>query len=253
MSKIILNDVSLSYPLYNLQNYSLRRAMINWLTFGKVFKQERAITSYTALQNISFDLQKGDRLGLIGCNGAGKTTLLKTIGKWYAPTSGNLKVEGRITALFDMCVGMDMDRTGLQNIHYMGMLMGMSTQHLKASLDNIIEFAEIGDFIHQPVRTYSAGMKIRLGFAICTCLQPGILLLDEGIGAGDRGFIDKAAERAKSLYHRAEILVIASHSSLIIQQLCNKVLWLHQGKMMMLGDVETVLTAYENFSDTKRA
>lgn len=248
MSKITLNDVTVNYPLFGNQTYSLRRTFINWVSFGRIFSLERAITSYTALQNISLDLRDGDRLGIIGCNGAGKTTLLKTIGRWYVPSSGEISVDGRVTALFDICLGMDMERTGEQNIYYMGMLLGMSRRHLKASYNDIVDFAEIGDFIHQPVRTYSAGMKIRLGFAVSTCLQPSILLLDEAIGAGDRHFIGKASGRAKSLYHRAEILVIASHSSTIIQEFCNKVLWLHQGKAIMLGDVEPVLAAYENFS-----
>jgi ABC-type polysaccharide/polyol phosphate transport system ATPase subunit len=250
MSKILLDNVTVNYPLYGNQTYSWRRSLINWASSGKVFKQERTIKSYTALQNISLELQNGDRLGIIGCNGAGKTTLLRTLGKWYVPASGNISIDGRVTALFDTCLGMDMERTGEQNIFYMGMLMGMSRQHLNSSYNDIIDFAQIGDFLQQPVRTYSAGMKVRLGFAISTCLQPSILLLEEGIGAGDWRFIQKAANRAKSLYHRADILVIASHSGHIIREFCNKVLWLDKGKIVMLGEVETVLAAYENFSLT---
>jgi ABC-type polysaccharide/polyol phosphate transport system ATPase subunit len=248
MSKIILNNVTVNYPLYGNQQYSLRRSVINWLSAGKIFQQERLITSYMALDNISFYLQEGDRLGIIGCNGAGKTTLLKTLGKWYVPSSGHISIQGRITALFDLCLGMDMERTGEQNIYYMGMLMGMSRQHLKASYPDIVDFAQVGDFLWQPVRTYSTGMKVRLGFAVATCLQPAILLLEEGIGAGDWRFIQKAAARARSLYQRADILVIASHSPLIIREFCNKVLWLEQGKIVMLGDVDAVLAAYERFS-----
>ncbi len=246
MAKIELQNIEVHYPIYGDHHHSFRRSLINLTTRGKIYKDENKLTVVKALDNISFTLNKGDRLGLIGGNGAGKSTLLKTLGQLYTPSKGVLSIQGKTSALFDVCMGMDIDRTGYCNIDYMGMLLGLTRKKIKAVIPDIEEFSELGKFLHMPVRTYSAGMRVRLGFAICTCLEPEILLLDEAIGAGDKHFVDKAAKRAKALYEKADILVIASHASYVIKEFCNKVLWLHKGRIVMIGKVDDVLHAYEN-------
>jgi ABC-type polysaccharide/polyol phosphate transport system ATPase subunit len=245
MAKIILENLEVHYPVYGHHQHSLRRTLVNMTTGGRIYGEERNLTLVKALDQISFHLKPGDRLGLIGNNGAGKSTLLKVLGHFLMPSSGKLIMEGKVSLLTDVCMGMDMDRTGHSNIFYMGMLLGLNKSQIKQRISEIEEFCELGDFLNMPVRTYSSGMKVRLGFAITTCIEPHILLLDEAIGAGDQHFIEKAAVRAKSLYNRAEILVIASHSNDIIRQFCNKVLWMHQGKMVLFGAVEDVLNTYE--------
>lgn len=245
MAQIILDKLEVHYPVYGDRTNSLRRALVNLSTGGKIYKDERKLTVVKALDQLSFTLNKGDRLGLIGTNGAGKSTLLKTLGGLYVPAAGKLILNGKVSALFDVCNGMDVDRSGYHNIQYMGTLLGLTRTQIKNAVPDIEEFTELGEFLTMPVRTYSAGMKVRLGFAICTCIDPSILLLDEAIGAGDKHFIEKASARAKALYDRADVLVLASHSSDVIREFCNKALWLHQGKMVMMGEVEEVLGAYE--------
>jgi ABC-type polysaccharide/polyol phosphate transport system ATPase subunit len=246
MARIVLQNVDIHYPIYGDSHPLFRRALVNIVTGGKIYRDERKISVVKAIDNLSFTLNKGDRLGLVGTNGAGKSTLLKTLGQLYKPTGGHLHIEGKISALFDVCMGMEQERTGYHNIYYMGALLGLSKAKIKSFIPDIEAFSELGEFLNMPVRTYSAGMKVRLGFALCTCLDPTILLLDEAIGAGDKHFIEKAANRAKALYERAEILVLASHSAQVVKDFCNKALWLHHGKMIMIGDVNEVLDAYEN-------
>lgn len=246
MARIVLQNVDIHYPIYGDSHPLFRRALVNIVTGGKIYRDERKVPVVKALDNVTFTLNKGDRLGLVGTNGAGKSTLLKTLGQLYKPTHGTLHIDGKISALFDVCMGMEQERTGYHNIYYMGALLGLSKAKIKAFIPDIEEFSELGEFLSMPVRTYSAGMKVRLGFALCTCIDPTILLLDEAIGAGDKHFIEKAANRAKALYERAEILVLASHSAEVLKDFCNKALWLHHGKMVMMGEVNEVLEAYES-------
>ena len=245
MANVTLENVEVHYPVYGDRSNSLRRKLVNLTTGGKIYQDERKLSVVKALDNLSFTLNNGDRLGLIGSNGAGKSTLLKTLGHLYIPAAGKLSINGKVSALFDVCMGMDVERSGYHNIQYMGTLLGLTRKQIKAIVGDIEEFTELGDFLNMPVRTYSAGMKVRLGFAISTCIDPTILLLDEAIGAGDKHFIEKASARAKALYERAEILVLASHSTDVIRDFCNKALWMHQGRMIMMDDVEKVLHAYE--------
>jgi ABC-2 type transport system ATP-binding protein/lipopolysaccharide transport system ATP-binding protein len=245
MPSITLDRVNIEYPVFQHNFLSLRRTLIKWVTGGKVYQGENSFTLVHALKDISFNLQTGDRLGLVGPNGAGKSTLLKTLGRLYTPRSGRVHINGKVSALFDVCMGMDVEKTGYSNIYYMGMLLGLTTKQIKSHIPDIEEFSELGGFLDMPVRTYSAGMRVRLGFALCTCINPAILLLDEALGAGDKSFMEKAAVRAKSLYDRAEILVLASHANSVIRDFCNKALWLEQGVIKMFGPVETVLAAYE--------
>jgi ABC-type polysaccharide/polyol phosphate transport system ATPase subunit len=197
-----------------------------------------------AISGVSFRLRDGDRLALIGHNGAGKSTLLRTLAGMLAVSSGTLSITGKISVLFNISNGLDLDKTGRENILGMGLLLGLDRKEIIGIYSDVESFCELGDFMDLPVRTYSDGMKVRLSFAISSSLNPEILILDEAIGAGDARFLKKATERANSLYSRARILVIASHSTAIIRELCNQALVLKQGEMQFLGSVSEALDLY---------
>ena len=184
-------------------------------------------------------------MGLIGHNGAGKTTLLRVMAGAYHPTSGRMYVEGRLTPLLNLTPGMETEDTGLDNITTIGMLLGMSREYITSKTQQIVEFSELGDYIHLPVRTYSTGMQARLAFSIATSLDPGILLLDEGIAAADAAFSEKASQRVKELTSRTEILVLASHSDSLIDEMCDRAALLHHGKLVEFGPIKTVRMTYQ--------
>jgi ABC-type polysaccharide/polyol phosphate transport system ATPase subunit len=246
MSRIRLENVNVHYPVLQDHYRSLRRAALRTITGGRMYQQDGVIKSVHALKNISLDFRDGDRVGLIGCNGAGKSTLLRTLGRFILPNDGKVYIDGHITSMFRTSSGMDMERTGYDNIFLMGRLLGMGHAEMEEHMNDIIEFSELGDFLRLPIRTYSAGMKVRLSIAIVTCVTPDILLMDEAIGAGDAHFLKKTTERAKKLYERASIIVMASHSKEIIRNLCNKAMWLDHGQIVMYGDTNEVMEAYIN-------
>ncbi|ENG0237716.1 ABC transporter ATP-binding protein, partial [Burkholderia multivorans] len=198
-----------------------------------------------ALDNVSLRFDSGDRIGLIGHNGAGKSTLLRTMAGIYSPTAGAVVTEGRAVPLLDISLGMDENSTGMQNIRLRGLLLGMSDAEIRAKQQEIAEFSELGDYLDLPMRTYSSGMKVRLGFAVSTSVDAEILLLDEVMGVGDASFMHKAEQRLADLHSRAEIVVLAMHSNSEIRKVCNKVLWMERGQVRAFGDVEEILTAYE--------
>lgn len=237
-----LNNVSVDIPIFDASR-SFRRSIANRLG-GDIQRNEKRKVCVRALDNISFTIQTGDRVGLIGHNGAGKTTLLRLLGHIYKPTRGRYICNGNITSLFNMTLGMDLDDTGVENMRTIGSFLGMSRTEIEAKKDSIIEFSELGDYIHLPMRTYSAGMMTRLSFALATALEPDILLMDEGIGAGDANFADKAEARLKSFYGRLNTLIIASHSDELIRKLCNKAILLEHGKIKAVGAVDDILEQY---------
>jgi len=194
-----------------------------------------------ALGNISLSLRDGDRLGLIGHNGAGKTTLLRVLAGIYPPSHGKVRIEGRVSTLFNTAPGLDMDDTGYENIYTCGRLLGMSRQELAHKLSDIERFCELGDYLSLPVRTYSAGMMTRLGFAIATAIDPEILILDEGLGAGDARFVERAKQRADAFIQKSNILVLASHSDTMIKEMCNRTILLHHGKVGAEGQPDDVI------------
>lgn len=201
---------------------------------------------FTALSNVSFELKKGDRVGIVGANGAGKSTLLKIITGNLSHTSGKVEVNGKISSMLSLTSFLDENETGLQNIKYNLQIMGVPAKKIVELTDEIIEFIELGQFIHAPVKTYSSGMNARLAFAISTAFSPEILVVDEILGAGDGYFIGKAVNRMKDLCERGRALLYVSHSLSALQMLCNKAIWLDKGVVRMIGAVDEVLKHYES-------
>lgn len=197
-------------------------------------------TYIAGLSGISLDIEEGQRVGIVGRNGSGKSTLLRVLGGIYSPTSGNLEVNGKISSLFNINLGIQPDSTGRQNIMIRGLVKGWSHREIRDSMDDIIEFSGLAEFIDLPLRTYSDGMRMRLLFAIATSLSPEILLLDEWIGAGDSNFQEKAGARMNSLVDKAGITVIASHNRNLLKNVCDIGIWLDQGSIRAYGPINEV-------------
>ncbi len=238
---ITLKDVNLYYPssLYNRK--TMKQTVFELI---KLQKPKPLLKDVHAIQGVSFEIKKGDKVGIIGHNGAGKSTLLKAISGIYPISSGSIDVEGSIKSLFDLSVGFEIDATGRENIMYRGLLLGETPNALKDKIDEIIEFAELGPFIDYPIKSYSSGMIIRLAFAISTMIDGDILFLDEIFGAGDARFMDKARNRILNMVESTSILVFVSHDLGAIKQLCNRVIWMEKGKVRMDGVTDEVVDAY---------
>lgn len=245
MASIELKNVVLDYPIYGAAHRSFRQALLG-RTGGLIRqvgdRQHRIVVR--ALEDVSFRLDHGDRLGLVGHNGAGKSTLLRVLAGVYEPVSGTIVTEGRISPLFIAAPGIDGDDTGYENIRNCGMYLGMSDAEIEKKLPGIVEFCELGDYLSLPVRTYSAGMLTRLGFALATAVDPEILLLDEGLAAGDARFAQRAEQRMQQLISRSSILVLASHSDAMIRDMCNKAMLMEKGRVIAFGTVDEVFAKY---------
>lgn len=211
---------------------------------GNLIKSAGNRLAVAALQNVSLTLTEGDRLGIIGSNGSGKTTLLRVMAGIYSPTAGRVESEGRTATMFSIGLGMQADASGLRNIYLSGIVSGASRKQIHTVLPDIIEFTELGEYLHLPLRTYSQGMAMRLKFACATAFQPDILLLDEWIGAGDADFQKKAQARLSSLLDESGIVVLASHNMKLMRDTAEKVLWLEKGQVRMFGPADEVMEAF---------
>lgn len=239
-----LEDVSLDYPVLHQSTRKLSRELIRLATGGQLDRNEDRSVTVRALTDISARFEVGDRVGLIGHNGSGKSTLLKVLAGIYHPTSGTLSRSGVVGSLLDIALGMSMDATGRENIYLRGVLQGLTRREITRLVPGIIEFSGLGDFIELPMRTYSSGMLLRLGFSISTVLSPDILLMDEWLAVGDEAFQQKAEERLHEVVSRTSILVIASHSANLIRSQCNRVLYLEHGRLLADGPPDEVLPQY---------
>jgi lipopolysaccharide transport system ATP-binding protein len=244
MASIKFNNVSVDFPIYNASGRSLKKRLIRVATGGQVGADPQGRVVVRALENLTFTLNDGDRVGLLGHNGAGKSTLLRLLSGVYAPTQGSAEIHGEIGSLIDISLGIDPEATGRENIFLRGALLGMSKETLNGCIDEIIDFSELGDFIDMPLRTYSSGMHLRLAFAVSTIVRPEILLMDEWLAVGDEGFKHKAEKRMTEMVQSTNILVIASHARDLIMHTCNRVIWLEHGSIRMQGAPAEVLPAY---------
>lgn len=240
-NRIELTNVNLHYASVAFKERSIKTMLSSMLTRGSGVK----IADIHALRNVNLTIQPGERVGLLGHNGAGKSTFLKMLAGLYPISSGSRTVEGTVRSLFDISLGFEPDASGRENILYRGLLLGLTPKYMKSIQSEIIEFADIGEFIDYPIKTYSAGMQVRLAFAISTSVGGDILLLDEVIGAGDANFMGKARRRITDLIEKAEILVLASHDFSTLRSICTRGLVFHHGEVIFDGDMDIAIKRYK--------
>lgn len=241
---VSLDRVSVLFPVYQAGSRSLKKRVLFHGSAGKIGRDANDKVVIEALRDVSLSLTSGDRLALIGANGAGKTTLLRTIAGIYEPLQGTIRTRGRISPMFDASLGIDADLSGYDNIRLRALLLGLSPDAIEQYLPDIVEFTELGDYLDMPVRTYSAGMILRLSFAVATCFKPEILLMDEWILAGDAHFMSKAEARVRSFIECASALVLASHDLDLCSRWCTTGIWLDQGHIKAAGPVDMVVEQY---------
>jgi ABC-type polysaccharide/polyol phosphate transport system ATPase subunit len=229
MAHISIENLTVEFAIFGANTRSLKNTILSSATGGRVMSDARNIVTVRAIDNISLEINDGDRIGLVGHNGSGKTTLLRVLAGIYKPNGGAITIEGQVGALLNPTAGMDPESTGIENIYLRGYMMGMSRREIAAKLDDIAEFSELGDFLELPMRTYSAGMFARLAFAISTAAHNDILLIDEGIGAGDAAFQKKVQQRIESLFNRTPIIILASHSDALISEFCTRRVQMEHG------------------------
>ena len=244
MSSIIARNVTVDLPIYNGADRSFKRTVFSMGIGGRLDRDRNNRVVVRALDSINLEIRDGDRIGLIGRNGAGKSTLLQVIAGLREPTRGTIAIEGRVSTLFSLLSVMDPELTGYENISMVSALLGISSFRQAALRKDVEEFTELGDYLRLPIRTYSAGMQVRLSFALLTAQNPSIVLLDEVIGAGDAHFASRAMARILDMTARGDILVIASHSEQALRSTCTQVLWLDHGTIRRLGPADEVLRDY---------
>lgn len=235
---IEVKNLSVSYKTF--KSFSIKNQF-----FKGNFKRAE---TYEAVKNLTFSLEKGEILGLVGGNGAGKSTTLKAIAGIFSPNIGTIDLHGNSVSLLAVGMGFQIELTGRENIVMTGMLMGFTEKAVKERIKSIIEFAELGEFINFPVKTYSSGMRSKLSFAIAVILEPDILLVDELLSVGDLKFRRKSFNKMKEIIkNKNRTVIIVTHNSLSIKSLCSKVLWLDKGEMKMFGAVKDVMDEYDRF------
>ena len=235
---IEVRDLRISYKCLN--KLSIKKSLFT-------LKKSKAEV-FEAVRGVSFNVPKGQIMGIIGKNGSGKSTMLRAIAGIFAPDSGSIDLHGFSVSLLSIGVGFQKKLTGRENIILSGMLLGFSEEHIKEKMDQIIKFAELGDFIDRPVRTYSSGMYSKLAFSITAILETDIMLIDEVLSVGDAKFKKKSYNKMKKLItDKSKTVIIVSHSSETLRKLCDTILWLHDGEVKMQGSVAEVLPVYEEF------
>ena len=227
MPHINVKNVTVDLPIYGAHNMNLKGRVANFFA-----RRETEVEIIRALNDISLSINDGDRVGIVGPNGSGKTTLLRVMAGILKPTQGNVEIQGTVVSMIDQGLGMDPQCTGLENIFRRGIFLNQSTQQMQDKLDEIVDFSGLGDRIRHPLYTYSSGMRARLAFSIATSVEPEILIIDEGIGAADEEFSERAAGRLDSFLHNAGILVLASHSNHLIETWCKKKVRLESGQLI---------------------
>jgi len=237
MGILHFHGVSKSFPRH-AGRMLLRDRLTHWL---RSQPQER----FYALKNITFDVEEGEGLAVVGPNGAGKSTLLGLVSGLARPDTGSISVNGRVAALLELGSGFHPDLTGAENVRVNASLIGLSRRRTTQLFDEIVEFSGINDFIHEPLRTYSSGMVMRLAFSVAICMDPEVLLVDEVLAVGDAAFQEKSFERVRQFRRAGKTLICVSHASGMVQQMCDRAIWLDHGELMMSGPIGEVLETYE--------
>jgi lipopolysaccharide transport system ATP-binding protein len=243
MPLIKLDHVSMIFRVREQYQITLKEYLLR----GMFRRAANPVMKVRALQDVSLHFRDGDRVGIIGGNGAGKSTLLRLLAGIYHPTRGRRIVRGRISSLFELSLGFEMEASGRQNIIYRGYLQGETPRSIRAKMQEIADFCELGRYLDIPVRFYSAGMLVRLAFSIATTIRPEILLVDEVLSAGDMAFQAKARQRMCEMMSQAKIMVVVSHDLNQLAALCDIGVWLHQGRVRMIDSMETVIDAYKAY------
>ncbi len=242
MARVLMEDVSLTFRVRQNQVITLKEFLV-----GQMFRRSvNPFMEVKALKEVSFEVTKGERIGILGHNGAGKSTLLKMLAGIYRPTSGKRTVDGKISSLFDIHLGFEPEANGWENIAYRSYLQGETPTTLKDKVQAIAEFTELGDFLNMPVRYYSAGMLVRLAFSIATAIDPEVLLVDEVLAAGDLSFQQKALKRMREMMNRAQLVIMVSHDLNSIRELCTRAIWMERGTVKQVGPVADVIRAYHD-------
>ena len=242
MVSIDIEGAAVDFPIFDAKSRSLKKAVLG--RAGGRIGTDSKVPVIEALRDITVSLRQGDRVALVGHNGAGKSTLLRLMSGIYEPTRGRASVVGKVAPVFDLAVGMDPEISGYENILIRGLFLGMTRKQMETRVDDIAEFTELGDYLSMPLRTYSTGMRVRLALGVVTSIDPEILLLDEGIGAVDAAFLERAKGRLADLVARSGILVFASHSEEMLRDLCDSALLLEHGQIKARGDLDAVLRQY---------
>ena len=242
---IDVNHVTIRFNLSNERIDNLKEYAIKFL------KKELLFQEFFALKDISFQVSRGDSWGIIGSNGSGKSTLLKAISGILRPYKGTIETRGSIAPLIELGAGFDANLTARENIYLNGCILGHSTKYMEEHFDEIVNFAELWDFLDSPVKNYSSGMRARLGFSIATMIQPDILIVDEILSVGDIRFRQKCEARMEEMLNQGTTLLYVSHSLGEIRRLCKNVIWIEKGIVRMIGDTEKVCKEYETFMNRK--
>ncbi len=234
MAHIQAENLVVEFPVFGAKSRSLKNTVLRAATGGLIARDASDHIVVRALNGISFELRDGDRVGLIGHNGSGKSTLLRVLAGAYEPIGGSATIEGRVSSMLNIWLGMDYEATGYENIFIRAVIMGFKPREIMPMVDEIVRFSELGDYIDMPMRTYSSGMAMRLAFAISTCVSAEILLMDEWLSAGDAEFTGKAKQRLMDIVDQAKILVLASHDEKLIRSNCNMIMRLSHGSLISM-------------------
>jgi lipopolysaccharide transport system ATP-binding protein len=233
---VSVDHVSKSFRMYYERNQTLKSAIMR--------RRTSVHEDFWALKDVSFEVPKGSTFGLIGSNGSGKSTLLKCLANIYYPNKGTISHTGRVAAMLEVGSGFHSELSGRENIYLNGSILGMSKKQVEGKIDEIVDFAGVGQFIDQPVKNYSSGMYVRLGFAISINVDPDILVVDEVLAVGDAEFQERCFDRFRALKEEGKTVILVSHSTETVRNMCDQAAWINQGKLMQVGDTDSAIRAY---------
>ena len=241
---IIINDASVSFPIFNVKTYSLKNRIIKSVMGNITSNNHDKIVHIDALKNINLQIKSGERIGVIGGNGSGKSTFLRLCSRIYEPSTGTININGNISSLINVNIGIDPESTGRENIKLRLVMLGYNNDQINELINSIIEFTELNQFIDLPFYTYSTGMQMRLAFTTSVFIKPEILIMDEWLATGDKDFQEKAEKKLNSIIENSKILILASHSKDLILKNCSRVIWLENGHIKSDGFTKEITQAY---------